>query len=189
MLLSKLKTATVGLLLLALLVGVAGAMYQAQAAEQPKGERLRAWSRAGEKPGEKAKADVEVPDPDFKLLEGEWGVVGFEDEGKKVPPEVIDALKEGRWSFKGSEVEFANPGEKLGGKTAVKLDSGKTPKHIDLVGLEGPQKGKAMQGIYKIEKDRLVICLQKAEGGSRPRRFRAVPESQLAMITLERVKK
>src|SRR5262249_50433146 len=37
MLLSKLKTATAGLLLVALLLGAAGAIYQTQAAEQPKG--------------------------------------------------------------------------------------------------------------------------------------------------------
>jgi RNA polymerase sigma factor (sigma-70 family) len=39
MLLSKIKTATVGLLLVALLLGAAGAIYQTQAAEQPKGEQ------------------------------------------------------------------------------------------------------------------------------------------------------
>jgi RNA polymerase sigma factor (sigma-70 family) len=39
MLLSKLKAATAGLLLVALLIGAAGAIYQTQAAEQPKGEQ------------------------------------------------------------------------------------------------------------------------------------------------------
>lgn len=39
MLLSKLKTATAGLLLVAVLIGTAGAIYRAQAAEQPKDER------------------------------------------------------------------------------------------------------------------------------------------------------
>jgi RNA polymerase sigma factor (sigma-70 family) len=39
MMLSKLKTATVGLLLVALLIGAAGALYQTQAAEQPKEEQ------------------------------------------------------------------------------------------------------------------------------------------------------
>jgi len=39
MLLSKLKTATAGLLLVALLIGVAGTLYQTRAAEQPKEEQ------------------------------------------------------------------------------------------------------------------------------------------------------
>src|SRR5262249_16787956 len=39
MLLSKLKTTTVGLLLVALLIGAAGALYRTQAAEQPKAEQ------------------------------------------------------------------------------------------------------------------------------------------------------
>lgn len=41
MLLSKLKTASVGLLLVALVVGAAGAIYQTQAAEQPKDEQKK----------------------------------------------------------------------------------------------------------------------------------------------------
>jgi RNA polymerase sigma factor (sigma-70 family) len=39
MLVSKLKTASAGLLLVVLLIGVAGAIYRTQAAEQPKGEQ------------------------------------------------------------------------------------------------------------------------------------------------------
>jgi len=50
MLLSKLKTATVGLLLAALFTGAAGAIYQLQAGEQPKG-------------GQKSNATAGVPAP------------------------------------------------------------------------------------------------------------------------------
>jgi uncharacterized protein (TIGR03067 family) len=127
------------------------------------------------------------PSQDAKLLEGSWKVVALEADGKKPPPE---ALKGMRWSFKGSEVQIADSGEKSGGKSSVKLDSSKTPKHIDLVVLEGPQKGKTMQGIFKFEKDRLVICLRGLEDAKkgRPREFMTEADSALGMITLERVK-
>lgn len=67
---------------------------------------------------------------DSKLFDGSWKVVALEADGKKAPPE---ALKGMLWSFKGSELQIAAPGEKSGGKSSVKLDSSQTPKHIDLV--------------------------------------------------------
>jgi uncharacterized protein (TIGR03067 family) len=124
---------------------------------------------------------------DAKLLKGNWNVVALESEGRKAP---AAALKGMRWSFAGSEVQFADPGEEAGGKSSVKLDTSKSPKHIDLVGLEGPQKGKTVQGIYKLEKDRLVICLRDAEAAKkgRPEEFSTEAGSGLGLITLERVK-
>jgi uncharacterized protein (TIGR03067 family) len=143
---------------------------------------LVAWSQADEKPGEK------TPDQDVKLLQGDWAVVGMEIEGKKLPPEAIDAMKGARWSFKGAEVQMADPGQKLGDPTTVVLDSSKTPKHIDLVILKGPQKG-TMQGIYRVEKDQFIICLRTgSDGTGRPKRFRTVPESNLVMMTFDREK-
>ena len=138
-------------------------------------------SLAQDAPPPKAAAD------DAKRIEGTWKVTALEADGMKAPPKVFEG---GRWIFKGSELLFETPGEKSEGKTAVKLDPGKTPKHIDLVGLEGPQKGKKLQGIYKFEKDRLVICLRD-EGAAkkgRPTEFKTEADSGLGMITLERVK-
>ena len=39
-------------------------------------------------------------------------------------------------------------------KSSFKLDPSKSPKEIDLIGLDGPQKGKTMQGIYRLEDGR-----------------------------------
>jgi uncharacterized protein (TIGR03067 family) len=135
---------------------------------------------------EDAKQPKDAKD-DLKLLEGSWRVVALEADGRKAPSE---ALKGMSWSFKGSEVQFADRGEKSDGKSSVKLDSSKTPKHIDLLGLEGPEKGRTIQGIFKLEKDQLVICLRGAEAAKkgRPKEFMTEPDSGLGMITLERVK-
>jgi uncharacterized protein (TIGR03067 family) len=124
---------------------------------------------------------------DAKRLEGTWKVVALEADGRQAPPE---ELKGGSWSIKGSEVQFTEPRQKPAGKAAVKLDPAKDPKHIDLVGLDGPQKGKKIQGIYKFEKNRLVICLRGPEAPEkgRPKKFMTEADSGLGMITLERVK-
>ena len=123
----------------------------------------------------------------FKQFDGNWKVVGLESDGIKAPAE---ALKGMHWSFKGSQVEFADPGEKLGNKTAIRIDSSKSPKQIDLVGVEGKLKGKTIHGIFKFEKDRLVICVSDPEAAKigRPKEFKTEANSGLGIITLERVK-
>jgi hypothetical protein len=103
----------------------------------------------------------------FQQFDGTWKVVGLEANGVKAP---ADALKGMRWSFNGTEVEFADPGEKPANKTGL--------------------KGKTIQGIFKFEKDRLIICLRDPEAANegRPKEFKTEAESGLGMITLERVK-
>jgi uncharacterized protein (TIGR03067 family) len=121
------------------------------------------------------------------MFEGSWKVTALETNGKSAPAEALQGM---RWTFKGSEVRFADPGEEPGGRSAITLDPGKTPRHIDLVGQEGPEKGKTAHGIYKLEKDRLVICLRDAKTASkgRPQEFKTEAGSGLGMITLERAK-
>lgn len=124
---------------------------------------------------------------DSKLLDGRWKGVSLELDGRKAPEE---SLKEGGWVIKGLEVEFFGPGTGDGSKASIKLDSGKTPKHFDLVGLEGPQKGKKMEGIFKIEKDKLFICLRNPDAAEkgRPTEFKTEAGSGLGLVVLERAK-
>jgi len=123
-----------------------------------------------------------------KFLDGNWEVTGLEIDGKEAPPK---ALKGMRWSFKNLRVQFIDPGTKHGPKSSVKLDPTKTPKQIDFIGLEDPHKDKVIQGIFKIEKGRLIICVRHAESANkeRPKKFTTELDSDLGMITLERIKK
>ncbi|HEV3143482.1 MAG TPA: TIGR03067 domain-containing protein [Gemmataceae bacterium] len=124
---------------------------------------------------------------DLKLFQGDWKVVGLEADGKQAPAEAIKGV---RMKIKGSVFEGTYPGQTSGEKATVKLDSSKSPKQIDLVVLEGPEKGKTVEGIYKLEKDRLVLCMrgpEVAEKG-RPKEFKTDTDSGLGMMTLERIK-
>src|SRR3954468_1632314 len=60
-------------------------------------------------------------------------------------------MKDGGWTFQGSEVSFGDANANAPGKSAFKIDPGKSPKEIDLIGLEGPQKGKTLEGTYRLE--------------------------------------
>jgi uncharacterized protein (TIGR03067 family) len=124
-------------------------------------------------------------DADLKLLQGGWNVVAMEDDGVKAPSKVLTGM---RWAFDGSEMRFADPCEELHSKSSVKLDSSKTPKHINIVILEGPMKGKTMVGIFKFDKDRLVVCAGGTDTAERPTEFSTGPDSNRCMITFERIK-
>jgi hypothetical protein len=123
---------------------------------------------------------------DSKLLDGRWNLVSMELEGVKVPDEKIKG-DGGSWLFKGSEVVFLGPPKDH--KASATLDLTTTPKLIDLVGLEGPEKGKKAEGIFKIEKGQLIICLQtEVPKKGRPTEFKTEAGSNLALMIFEKTK-
>ncbi|MBP3955746.1 sigma-70 family RNA polymerase sigma factor [Gemmata sp. G18] len=149
-------------------------------------DKLDSFERRDGVGGSKSPDLKPVAADDLKRLTGDWKVVSLEANGKKAPAAELEGM---RWSFSGTEVRFTDPGEEPGGKTSVKLDPTQSPKHIDLVTLEGKSKGTTSQGIYKLEKDRLVICLRDPSSAEKGRPTTFVPGalSELGLITLERV--
>jgi RNA polymerase sigma-70 factor (ECF subfamily) len=120
----------------------------------------------------------------LRELEGTWRVKSLETAGKRVPE---DELKVMGWTFRGATLLLSGPGKKI--KCAVRLDPSKTPKQIDVTGLEGPPEGKTTRGIYKVEKGRLILCMRderKADLG-RPKEFKADDENGQSLATLERL--
>ena len=120
---------------------------------------------------------------DLKLLQGGWKVVVMEDDGMRASSNVLKGMG---WVFKGLKVQCTDPSGDA--KLSVILDSSKTPKHINLVSGEGPMKGKPCLGIFKVEKDRLVICSGESADDERPTDFSTRPDSHRCMITFERIK-
>lgn len=193
MLLSKLKMAMAVLLVASTAAFTCGVLATRQQPLPPGAVQAKSQTKPVEPPKEdKSKLQgnhrqvARASKDDLKLLNGSWKVVALEADGRKAPSL---ALKGMRWSFKGSEVQMADPGDKSGSKASVKIDSSKTPKHIDFVVLEGSLKGKTLQGIFTFDEDRLVICLRdpKAAEKGRPKEFKTEADSGLGMITLERV--
>jgi uncharacterized protein (TIGR03067 family) len=121
-----------------------------------------------------------------KLLEGSWKVVAIEADGRKATAKELESLKDGGWTIKGSEVSIEDANAP--GRSSFKLDASKSPKEIDLIALEGPQKGKSMEGIYKLEDGKLTICVRDvaAAGKGRPKEFATEADSGLGLIVLKR---
>ena len=65
---------------------------------------------------------------------------------------------------------------KIAGETktaTIKVDAKAKPATIDISPDEGPEKGKTMKGIWKLEKDKLTIAVTEDKGGEskRPENF------------------
>ena len=89
--------------------------------------------------------------------------------------------------IKDNELTFrAKVGGKVERKKSFKLDPGKTPKEIDISSLDGSTAA----CIYKLEKDRLTICMSYFTKGpsKRPTEFKTGAEDGLMVLTLEKVK-
>jgi len=127
-----------------------------------------------------AKPREAAPD-DLKLLQGGWEMVAQESEGMRLPAS-------GRWVFKGSEVQAGYTGADLRAMGTVKLDSSKRPKHLDLVGTEGRAKGEIIPGIFKFDKDGLIIGLGPRGTTERPEDFVDPPGSNWTVLTFKRIK-
>jgi uncharacterized protein (TIGR03067 family) len=116
---------------------------------------------------------------DAKAMQGEWKVIGLEVQGKKAPPE---AFAGGNVIIKGAEIHLGDR------KVKFKLDPGKTPRVIDLIPQDGPDKGQTVFGIYALEKGRLKICAPNFGGdlNKRPTEFRTTASDGLGLLILER---
>ena len=123
------------------------------------------------------------PADDFKAAAGKWTVSKATLGGK-------DLTK----AFKGVELLLAADGGytlTIGGETdkgTVKVDPTKTPKEMDILGKEGPNAGKTIKTIYKLDGDTLVVCYELGEG-ARPARFETKADSKLLLVNYKRAKK
>ena len=97
---------------------------------------------------------------ELKKLEGTWVMVAGEEKGEKVPEK---RLKIATMTIVGDKHTV-----KVGEESFVgthKLDPTKNPKEIDSL-----NQGKAMFGIYKLEKGEFTVCFAPP-GKERPKEF------------------
>ncbi len=119
-----------------------------------------------------------------KRLEGTWKFVSLAADGEQAPPEAIRA---GRWTFRGDQILIPGPQP---AKATYKVMPDRSPKAIDMTALDGPNKGKMLSCIYKLEGERLTICVPEGRSESsdpaRPSEFDSGKGRSL--IVLERMK-
>jgi uncharacterized protein (TIGR03067 family) len=116
---------------------------------------------------------------ELKRLEGRYKVLHMEKASGPAPKQVIDNLSV---IIKGNKLTLKLAEEEKNAQ--IKLDPEKDPPTIDISPLEGDYKGKTFPGIYKIDKDELILVI--TEKGERPKDFK--PEGEAVLMRLRREK-
>jgi uncharacterized protein (TIGR03067 family) len=129
--------------------------------------------------GDEAKKDDTVKE-ELKKFEGTWKIKSMEVGGQELPAEARDKM---RLVFKGDKLTMKGTpdGDK---ETTFTIDPSKKPAYIDIQ----PPKGEksALVGIYKFDKETLVIC--GSEAGARPGDFTTKNGKDVGLMTLEKLK-
>jgi uncharacterized protein (TIGR03067 family) len=117
-----------------------------------------------------------------KSMQGTWQMQTAELAGKEFPEEI---RKNTKLVLKGDTYLVTIGKESDEGK--CKVDSGKTPKELDIIGGKGPNQGKTFLCIYELKGDTLKVCYDLS-GKGRPKEFKTSPGTQLFLVTYQRVK-
>jgi uncharacterized protein (TIGR03067 family) len=117
-------------------------------------------------------------------FKGTWQIVAAEFDGNKAHE---DQIKHGRATI-GAETYSVRFGEKLvADGVSFHIDPTRSPKHVTDTIPSGPDKGKVILGIYRLEGDNLTTCVAPL-GHDRPVRFVAASGSGHTLRVFRRVK-
>jgi uncharacterized protein (TIGR03067 family) len=120
---------------------------------------------------------------DPEALQGTWRLVGGEIGSRKMTAE---KFKQSKLVFKGDRYTIRRgSGPTVTG--AVKLDSAKNPKTIDIADADGPYKEKTLLGIYAVKGDELKECFAPP-GERRPVKFTTKPGTNQFLHVWKQVK-
>jgi uncharacterized protein (TIGR03067 family) len=126
----------------------------------------------------------EKADADLKAMVGKWKVEKAEYDGKDITA-FFTTLKFGIHAGGKYTVDFGK--EKDEGTFTV--DPSKSPKEVDVKSEAGPNKGKTIKAIYKIDGDTMTVCYEHDTNEPRPTKFESKAKTTHLLITYKREKK
>jgi uncharacterized protein (TIGR03067 family) len=119
-------------------------------------------------------------------IDGEWEGVGAPTSN------VLDGKLRDRWVVKAGLIIATSPRRPtIKSEWKYRLDPSTSPKQIDLMPQSGPNNGKTLKGIYKVEGDELTIChvLGRSKDFNqvqRPQAFDVKGNEAFVMLTFKR---
>ena len=119
---------------------------------------------------------------DHKLLQGTWLPTAAELNEKPFDEATLKTMK---LVIEGDKYTVT-VGKSID-KGTIKIDPAAKPKTMNIVGTEGPNKGKTILAIYELTGDTLRICYDLA-GKKRPTEFKTVKDTQQFLVSYKREK-
>jgi uncharacterized protein (TIGR03067 family) len=126
---------------------------------------------------------AQEPANEIAKHQGTWLASSFRRDGQETPQEIVRTIT--RTVVK-DHVVWKRNGKSFAGTTMV-LDPKQSPKSIDVIADGGPTRGKRVLGIYRLDNDRLTICMADADQ-PRPKEFKAEKGSRQTLMTFTREK-
>lgn len=161
-------------------LGLDGERPKELASKEGDKTRLLALKR---EPGDKDKKEEKPKgDADAERIQGTWVAVSGENGGKKLTPSNLETFL---LVITKEQLVFG-PDFFRDLRASYKLDPTKTPKEIELTSLEGFAKWKAMKDIYRLDDDRLTLCIQYDDRYPAPTEFAMKADSGLWLFHLKR---
>ena len=117
-------------------------------------------------------------------FQGTWQLVSAEADGVKAPKDRTDKI---RVVIKGSRHTVIFGDQEVVHSVPFAIDPTTTPKSVTDTLVDGPDKGKQIKGIYKLEGDTMTSCVAKV-GEERPAEFASKPGSGHTLRVFRRVK-
>ena len=124
----------------------------------------------------------------LKELEGTYTPVGMTQGGQPAPE---NALKGASFIIKGDTfvVRFIEGGKTEDKAATLVVDPGQKPAAIDMTPKDGPDAGKPILGIVKVEKDTVTLCWADQPGtAERPKEFSSTKENKNFLIVMKKAK-
>jgi uncharacterized protein (TIGR03067 family) len=124
-------------------------------------------------------------------LQGTWTLKNFDTAGWPIPggkgPDNWGNGSELRWTVQGNEISWTAPsGREI--KASFTIDPSKSPKHIDLKFLSGPDRGEVCPGLYRrgdLDENILWICIaDPGSNAARPKNFSYKREEGRSLLSL-----
>jgi uncharacterized protein (TIGR03067 family) len=115
--------------------------------------------------------------------QGTWHASTSVYDGQEAPAEIVRSITR---TVEKDHVVWKRDGKSFAG-TRIELDPSRDPKAIDVIPDGGKDRGERVPGIYKLEDDRLTICMA-APGQPRPKEFKAEKGSGCTLRTFIREK-
>src|SRR5436309_545271 len=105
--------------------------------------------------GAAALADDPAVTVELKQHQGTWAATSSIFDGQPAPADLVRSIKR---IVTGDHVVWERDGKRFAG-TKVQLNPAPEPKTIDVIPDGGRNRGERILGIYKLEGDRLTICM------------------------------
>ena len=128
-----------------------------------------------------ATSSTMLTDEVTRELNGSWGVKVGTMAGNK-----LDANLTGSMKLMIKENKFETKVGSISESGELVMDTSKKPMTMDIVIKEGPNKGKTLKCIFKLENGELTVCY--AIEGDRPDKFESTSTNQWLLVTYKKQK-